>query len=240
MAKPGPPPVSNKVSFSIAALDAVTSEGDSGTTEFTFTVTRTNASGRASVDYTVTGASTDADASDFVGGSFPSGTITFARGETSQTIIIQVAGDTTVEPNESFNIALSNPHGGTIANATATGIIQNDDAPNIVQDTPKTNETLSGTNGADYFVFDALQNDDNPDWSSGGHVQSDTIEGFEQGVDKLVFVDANYALVGHQEFDAHWVYYNNDIGGTDWDSDVRVYDQQGNPVALTQSDFFII
>jgi VCBS repeat-containing protein len=112
--------------------------------------------------------------------------------------------------------------------------------PNIVQDTPKTNETLSGTNGADYFVFNALQNDDNPDWSSGGHVQSDTIGGFEQGLDKLVFVDANYALVGHQGFDAHWVYYNNDIGGTDWDSDVRVYDQQGNPVALTQSDIIIM
>jgi hypothetical protein len=38
MAKPAqtPPPVSNNVRFSIAELDAVTSEGDSGTTEFTF------------------------------------------------------------------------------------------------------------------------------------------------------------------------------------------------------------
>ena len=139
---PTPPPVSNNVKFSIEGPDAVNFEG---TTEFTFTVTRTTASGKGSVDYTVTGAGPGADASDFVGGSFPSGTITFAKGETSQTIIISVASDTTVELDESFNVTLSHPKGGTIATATATGIIQDDDGLNVIRDdgNPATYDTLT-------------------------------------------------------------------------------------------------
>src|SRR4051812_6409168 len=111
---------SNNPTFSIAPLDAVEPEGDTGTTDFTFTVTRTLAHGRASVDYAVTGA----DANDFAGGSFPSGTISFLNGETSKTITVAVAGDTIFEPNENFTVSLSDPVGGKIATATASGTIQ--------------------------------------------------------------------------------------------------------------------
>ncbi|MGR3583701.1 MAG: hypothetical protein ACU0B8_05545, partial [Pseudooceanicola nanhaiensis] len=55
--------------FSVAALDAVQSEGDSGTTGFTFTVSRGGDTSEAgSVDFTVSG---DVDGQDF-GGALPS------------------------------------------------------------------------------------------------------------------------------------------------------------------------
>ena len=38
----------------------------------------------------------------------PSGTITFAAGVTTQTITINVNGDTVVEPNDGFTVTLSN------------------------------------------------------------------------------------------------------------------------------------
>jgi hypothetical protein len=117
--------------LSIAATDAVKPEGDSGTTEFTFTVTRSgNAGVVTTVDWAVTGSGDDpADADDFDGGVFPSGTLTFAEGVTTQTITVLVAGDTDIEPDETFVVTLSNPSGdATISTATATGVILNDDA----------------------------------------------------------------------------------------------------------------
>jgi len=56
-----------------------------------------------------------------------SGTLTFSAGQTSKTISVVVNGDTTVEPNETFTVTLSGASGATIARATATGTITNDD-----------------------------------------------------------------------------------------------------------------
>jgi len=117
------PPSPTTPSFSISPLDAVNPEGDTGTTVFTFTVTRTSGKGAARVNYAVTGVQAD----DFTGGLFPSGTIFFRNGESSITITIPIAGDIFVEPDEIFTVTLSNPVGGTIATGTATGTIQNDD-----------------------------------------------------------------------------------------------------------------
>lgn len=118
--------------FAIAATSANKDEGNSGTTPFTFTVSRTGSTAvAANVDYTVSGGSSNpADANDFDGGAFPSGTVSFAVGETSKVISIDVVGDTTDEANENFDVTLSNPTMGvTIATAKATGTIVNDDAP---------------------------------------------------------------------------------------------------------------
>ena len=111
--------------FAIAPDTAVQPEGDAGSTDFTFTVTRSgDISAANSVDFAVSG---DVDAADF-GGSLPTGTINFAATETSQTITIGVFGDTDTELDESFTVTISNPtNGATISTETANGTIQNDD-----------------------------------------------------------------------------------------------------------------
>ena len=116
--------------LSVAAATAVRAEGQSGSTAFTFTVTRSGNTAQASTaNWAVTGSGANpAAAADFPGGTLPSGTVSFAAGETSQTITVLVAGDSTVEPDEGFTVTLDNATGATIATATAAGTIQNDDA----------------------------------------------------------------------------------------------------------------
>jgi hypothetical protein len=69
-------------SVSIAATSASKAEGQSGTSSYTFTATRTgDASVAHMVDWTVTGSGTNAAvAIDFVGGVMPTGTVSFAIG----------------------------------------------------------------------------------------------------------------------------------------------------------------
>nr|NCR87403.1 hypothetical protein [Microcystis aeruginosa K13-05] len=117
--------------LAIAATSASQTEGNSGSKAFTFTVTRAvNTTGTNNVSWAVTGTGTNpANATDFVGSVLPSGTVSFAAGETSKVITVNVQGDTTVEPNENFTVTLSNAtNGATITTATATGTIENDDA----------------------------------------------------------------------------------------------------------------
>ncbi len=113
--------------FSIAATNAAQAEGTGGTTSFTFTVTRNDPSGDATVDWAVTGTggAGQASAGDFSGSI--SGTVSFTGSETTQTITINVVGDAIVEGNETFSVTLSNPSAGAISIGTANGIIQDDD-----------------------------------------------------------------------------------------------------------------
>ncbi|WP_299125577.1 Calx-beta domain-containing protein, partial [uncultured Tenacibaculum sp.] len=115
-------------SVAIAATDAVKVEGTSGSTSYTFTVTRSgDTSGTGSVNYAVTGSGANpAVAADF-GGAFPSGTVNFAATETSKVITVNVSGDTTVESDEGFTVTLSSPVNANILTATAIGTITNDD-----------------------------------------------------------------------------------------------------------------
>ena len=121
--------LNDDTTLSIAALSAASPEGNSGHTPFTFTVTRSPAINLSStVKYAVTGAGANAaNAADF-GTSFPSGTITFVAGQTSQTLAIDVLGDKVIENNEGFTVTLSAATGAVIGTATAAGTIKNDDA----------------------------------------------------------------------------------------------------------------
>ncbi|SOB87695.1 Calx-beta domain-containing protein [Sphingomonas guangdongensis] len=112
---------------SLSIAPASGAEGNSGTGAITFTVSRSGGTdGAVSASYTVTNGNTDA--ADF-GGTLPSGTVTFAAGASTATITIPVTGDTAFEPDETFTVTLSAPQGGaTIAAASATGTITNDDA----------------------------------------------------------------------------------------------------------------
>ncbi|MFO1157331.1 MAG: Calx-beta domain-containing protein [Reyranellaceae bacterium] len=116
---------------SLAAAAASQAEGNSGAnTSLTFTLTLAgDGSVSHAVDYAVTGAgASPASAGDFAGGTLPSGTVLFEVGVTSKTLIVQVAGDVTAEPNEAFTVTLSNPSTGlSITGGLATGTILNDD-----------------------------------------------------------------------------------------------------------------
>ena len=57
-----------------------------------------------------------------------SGTLTWNAGDNAaKTIDVTVNGDTTVEPDETFYVNLSNPTNATISNSTGVGTIVNDD-----------------------------------------------------------------------------------------------------------------
>lgn len=116
--------------LTIAAADANKAEGTNSTaTPFTFTITRTGGStGTSTVNWVVTGTGTAASANDFSGNVFPTGSVTFASGETSKTVTINVLGDSAKEKNEKFRVTLSNPSGAVLGTTTAAdGTIVNDD-----------------------------------------------------------------------------------------------------------------
>ena len=114
---------------SLSINDVSVVEGDSGTTDLTFTVTRAGGSdGAVSVDWSIANGTTNA--ADF--GGAMTGTINFAAGETVRTITVQVAGDLAIEPTEGFTVQLGNPQGGvTITDGIGAGTIVTDDLPPV-------------------------------------------------------------------------------------------------------------
>ena len=123
-------PTTNLPKLSIAPSNTPTAEGNSGLTIFNFTVTRTgDLSSTSTANWALTGSGANpANGTDFSGGVLPSGASSFAAGQSSTTITVNVQGDTTSEPNEGFTITLANPVGATLDIATAAGNIVNDDA----------------------------------------------------------------------------------------------------------------
>lgn len=132
---PGDFIVNAKAILDISSASSSNSEGESGSTPYTFVVTRSASSaGSSSVFYTVTGNSENpASEADFVDNVFPNGTINFEDGDSSKIITINVSGDSIIEEDENFIVTLSNPVDSLINTDNASGIIINDDSD------PKTN-----------------------------------------------------------------------------------------------------
>jgi C4-type Zn-finger protein len=109
----------------ISVDDVTMSEGDAGQTAFPFVVRLdTPQSAPVTVDFTTADGTATAPG-DYVASR---GTVTFAPGETAKTVTVQVNGDTTVEPDETFTVNLTNAVGNaSIADAQAVGTIVNDD-----------------------------------------------------------------------------------------------------------------
>jgi Ca2+-binding RTX toxin-like protein len=114
-------------SLALTAQLATQSEGNTGTQPFTFVVTRTgNTAGESSALWSVAGSGANpTNAADFFGAT--TGTVSFAAGDSSRTLTIQVNGDTTEEPNETFALTLTGANGATLSTPTALGTINNDD-----------------------------------------------------------------------------------------------------------------
>jgi chitinase len=111
--------------------DGTLVEGNSGQTQMNFTISLSAVSGlSARVSYsTVNGtakARVSATDGDFLR---TTGTLTFAPGETSKQITVEILGDTLYESDETLNISLTSALRATIADSAALGSIVNDDAP---------------------------------------------------------------------------------------------------------------
>jgi hypothetical protein len=111
----------------LAIADSSIAEGNAGAAALTFTVTREGGStGTVSATWAI-GFGT-ASANDLAAGQPLTGTVSFADGQTSATITVQIAGDTAFEGNETFTVTLSAPTGGaSLADGQAIGTIVNDD-----------------------------------------------------------------------------------------------------------------
>ena len=103
-------------------------EGNSGTALLNFTVTLEPAADMATGVSWATSketADTATPGTDYTAGS---GTLSFAKGDTSKTVTVTVTGDELDEADETLTVTLSSATGGAeIGTATATGTITDDD-----------------------------------------------------------------------------------------------------------------
>ena len=132
-----PPPTAAGFTVTPSLTQGV-AEGNAGTTAYTFTVERANAAAAATLTYAVT-ATDPALARQFSGGVPPTGTVTFAAGQATQTLSIPIQGDTERESDTVFQLTLTGTGGADIA---ARGVIVDDD----------NYQTFTGTAGADGFA----------------------------------------------------------------------------------------
>ncbi len=147
-------------------------EGDLGLTKFPITLTLSKpATDILTIQYQTIGIDAKKN-SDFID---VTGEISFLSGESSQTIYLDVYGDTEVESDEDFSLLLSAPQGLRLANNQATQevslLIRDDDAepPQILQGTAK-NDVLDAT--------------------KAGGTGDDTLDGLK-GIDTMIGGDGN-------------------------------------------------
>lgn len=140
----------------ITVDDIYVLEGNSGTTDATFTISLSSPTDRTVVVDWATGNGTAIAGLDFYG---RRGRATFAPGQTSQTVTIQVRGDLTVEPDEFFYLNLTSAVGAAILDGQGICTILDDGdepiiTPVITIDDPVAVETDAGTNGTlDFTVM---------------------------------------------------------------------------------------
>ena len=108
--------------------DVTVTEGDAGTTAASFTVRLSAASASAVTAGYATANQTATAGSDYQAAS---GTVSFAPGALTRTVSVNVLGDATVEPDETFALNLSGAVGATLADGQAVGTIIDDDAPTL-------------------------------------------------------------------------------------------------------------
>lgn len=135
--------------------DVTANEGDSGSSVYTFTVTLDlDVDVSVSVDYATADGTASAADGDYVGNN--AGSLAFAgsAGET-QTIAVVVNGDTKVELDEIFNVALSNVAAGgrsVAISGPGIGSIINDDSATLAIDDVVLAEGDFGTTSAIFTV----------------------------------------------------------------------------------------
>ena len=105
----------------LSIADGSASEG-AGTMAFAVTLSEAG-SAQVTVAYATSGGS----ATQGMDYTAATGTLTFAPGDTAETISVPLTDDTLVEGDETFQVTLSAPQQATLADATATGTITDND-----------------------------------------------------------------------------------------------------------------
>ena len=187
---------------SASVAGASVAEGNSGTTALSFAVTLSKpVTWDVSVDYATANGSATAP-SDFASAS---GTLTFAPGETSKTITVNVVGDTAIEPDETLSVQLANPVNTAIATASATGTIRNDDTPK-----PRAGHWTGMTSQNRAIAFDVF-----PD---AGYLTNVDLE-VDLECPGINFTNFPVGFGGHIPFQPDWSF---NVTGSDAEGDVSV------------------
>ena len=141
--------------------DVAMVEPDAGTEALAFTVKLSKAvpeGGLTSVDYSTVGVTAVAG-EDFVP---TQGTLTFLAGEMEKTIEVLVKGDTAVEADETFELALSQVVNAKLVDNTAVGTIQNNDSEESSGDVAW---SVSSQWGTGYVASIVITNNGEQSWS---------------------------------------------------------------------------
>ncbi len=88
-----------------------------------------------------------------------SGTLTFAPGETTKTILVQTVDDGVADPTKAFTIILSSPVGGVITSGQGIGTIL-DDTKFYIVDGGTSDHTYQYSNGGAALATNALSSSD--------------------------------------------------------------------------------
>jgi uncharacterized repeat protein (TIGR01451 family) len=114
---------------SLSINDVTQAEGDAGTTNFNFTVSLSSPAQTGGVSFTVNtadGTTNPATAgTDYV--AIVGGAGSIPEGSSSTQVTVQVNGDTTVEPNETFFVNITGVTGAGVTDGQGLGTITNDD-----------------------------------------------------------------------------------------------------------------
>jgi chitinase len=134
----------------LSVADAVILEGNSGAAPLQFAVTLSPPSpATVTVQYATANGSATAG-SDYTAAS---GTLTFAPGQTSKTISVNVLGDIVDEgAGENFTLRLSNPANATLADSQAVGTITDDDEARLTMQTTNP-QVAEGDSGVTPLAF---------------------------------------------------------------------------------------
>jgi hypothetical protein len=190
------------IGASLSVADASLVEGNTGTSNMVFTVTLAPANpgpGNVTVDYSLTGVSATGG-TDF---NATGGTVTFTTGQSTRPINVPINGDTALEPNETFTLTLSNSSGPTIAQATATGTITNDDYPNRFYGVSMESSAAAENEG--FLLFDPSNPGPtagyfiNPDMVAQANAGTVLLGGDFAGTDRSVFYTMTRTTVGGTE-----------------------------------------
>ncbi len=122
--------VDNDALPTISTANVTVTEGDSGTSVATFTVSLSAASAKP---ITVDFATADGTATAGADYEATSGTLSWTPGEVTKTVAVTIDADLLDEANETFTMNLTNPTNATVSTASRTGTItDNDPTPSLV------------------------------------------------------------------------------------------------------------